>query len=43
MKSKNVVADSGYGSEENYAFCEELDEWICTNEKRLIFSHESKQ
>ncbi len=23
VKPKNVVADSGYGSEENYAFCEE--------------------
>jgi transposase len=78
VKPQNVVADSGYGSEENYAFCEEkkmkayvkyntfekeqkkawtkqigrvenmfyeeeLDEWICANKKRLIFSHESKQ
>ncbi len=23
VKPQNVVADSGYGSEENYAFCEE--------------------
>lgn len=77
-KPKRLIADSGYGSEENYAFCEgkkikayvkyntfekeqtkawtkqigrvenmiydeELDEWICANEKRLIFLQEKKQ
>jgi len=72
---KSLIADSAYGSEENYTYCEqenfeafvkystfdkeqtkawkneigrlenmtydeELDEWICRNEKRLIYSHE---
>lgn len=72
------MADSGYGNEENYAYCEnenvqafvkyntfdkeqtkawqkqigrvenmtyddELDEWICANNKRLIFAYESKR
>jgi hypothetical protein len=75
---KNLIADSGYGSEENYAYCdkekmeayvkyntfekeqtkawkeqvgrpesmtydEELDEWICANNKRLTFEYESKK
>jgi hypothetical protein len=77
-KPKAVMADSGYGSEENYTYCEEeeieafikystfdkeqtsawknqvgrsenmnydeeLDEWICANNKRLIFNYESKR
>lgn len=76
-KPKALIADSGYGSEENYAFCEaqeieafvkyntldkeqtkawkkqmgrienmtydeDLDEWICANDKRLIFAYEKK-
>jgi len=75
---KNLIADSGYGSEENYAQCEEegiksyikyntfdveqtkkwkdqvgrlenitydeeLDEWICINNKRLVFQYESRK
>lgn len=75
---KAVIADSGYGSEENYTYCEkekieayvkydtfdkeqteawkeqvgrletmtydeELDEWICANNKRLTFEFESKK
>ena len=31
------------GHVENMFYEEELDEWICANEKRLIFSHKSKQ
>jgi transposase len=77
-KPKSLIADSGYGSEENYAFCEEkeieayvkyntldkegtkkwkhqvgrienmtydedLDEWICANNKRLTFTYEKNQ
>jgi len=77
-KPKALIADSGYGSEENYAFCdkkeieafvkyntldkeqtkkwknqvgrvenmtydEELDEWVCANNKRLTFAYEKKQ
>jgi transposase len=77
-KPKSVIADSGYGSEENYTHCEkaeiealikyntfdkeqtkawrqqigrvenmtydeELDEWICSNGKRLIFQYESRK
>lgn len=77
-KPKALIADSGYGSEENYAYCEkkgieayvkyntfdkeqtkawknqvgrlenmtydeELDEWICANNKRLTFRYEKKQ
>jgi transposase len=77
-KPKTVIADSGYGSEENYDYCEtekitaiikystfdkeqtrawkkqigklenmtyddELDEWICANNKRLIFSYERRR
>ena len=77
-KPKALIADSGYGSEENYAYCEneeieafvkyntfdkeqtkawkkqigklenmiydeDLDEWICANNKRLIFSYERKR
>lgn len=77
-KPKTVIADSGYGSEENYAHCEkekietlikyntfdkeqtkawreqigrienmtydeDLDEWICANNKRLIFQYESRK
>jgi transposase len=75
---KNWISDSGYGSEENYAKCEEegikayikyntfdkeqtkawkeqvgrienmtyddeLDEWICKNNKRLVFQYESRR
>ena len=75
---KKLTADSGYGSEENYSFCEEkqieayvkyntldkeqtkkfkeqvgrvenlsydedLDEWICANNKRLIFQNETNK
>jgi transposase len=77
-KPKTLIADSGYGSEENYDYCEketieaivkyntfdkeqtkawkkqigklenmtydeELDEWICANNKRLTFSYEGKR
>jgi transposase len=77
-KPKALTGDSGYGSEENYAYCEtenikayvkyntfdkeqtkawkeqvgrlenmtydeELDEWICANDKRLIFQYESRK
>jgi transposase len=77
-KPNSIIADSGYGSEENYAHCEEkeieafikyntfdkeqtkawkeqigraenmtydeeLDEWICVNDKRLVFQYESKK
>ncbi|EHL78486.1 IS1182 family transposase [Bacillus smithii] len=77
-KPKTLIADSGYGSEENYDYCEkeemealvkyntfdkeqtkawknqigklenmtydeELDEWICGNNKRLTFSYERKR
>lgn len=77
-KPKVLIADSGYGSEENYAHCEreeikayikyntfdkeqtkawknqigrlenmtydeELDEWICVNNKRLTFQYERKR
>ncbi|RXJ02861.1 IS1182 family transposase [Anaerobacillus alkaliphilus] len=77
-KPKVLIADSGYGSEENYTYCEEeeiealvkyntidkeqtkvwkqqigrlenmvydeeLDEWICANNKRLVFTYESKK
>lgn len=77
-KPKHIIADSGYGSEENYKYCEEekieafikyntfdkeqtkawkkqigrienmtydeeLDEWICANNKRLTFTNESQQ
>ena len=77
-KPKALGADSAYGSEENYNYCdengitayvkyntidkeqtkawkhqigkiehmtydEELDEWICANNKRLIFTYESKR
>jgi hypothetical protein len=77
-KPKALVADSGYGSEENYAYCEEkeseayvkyntfdkeqtkarkkqtdrlenmtydeeLDEWICANNKRLTFAYEKRK
>jgi hypothetical protein len=77
-KPKSVIADSGYGSEENYVHCEkeeieafikyntfdkertkawkeqigrienmdydeELDEWVCSNGKRLTFQYESKK
>ncbi|MBM7679842.1 hypothetical protein JOD43_000001, partial [Pullulanibacillus pueri] len=73
-----IIADSGYGSEENYTFCEqqgieafvkyntfdkeqtrawkkqvgrienmtydeELDEWICANNKHLVFTYERKR
>lgn len=31
------------GHVENMFYEKELDEWICANEKRLIFSHKSKQ
>lgn len=75
---KSLIADSAYGSEENYTYCEdekiktyvkyntfdkeqtkiwknqigrlenmtydeEMDEWICKNNKRLIFTNERKQ
>jgi len=77
-KPKFIIADSGYGSEENYTHCEEeeivalikyntfdkeqtkawrqqvgrvenmtyddeLDEWICSNGKRLIFQSMSRR
>jgi transposase len=77
-KPESIIADSGYGSEENYAHCEEkeiealikyntfdkeqtkswkeqigrvenmtydeeLDEWICSNGKRLVFQYESRR
>lgn len=77
-KPKSLIADSGYGSEENYSYCEEekidayvkyntfdaeqtkawknqigrlenmtydeeLDEWICANNKRLVFQYESRK
>ncbi|WP_047155223.1 IS1182 family transposase [Aneurinibacillus tyrosinisolvens] len=77
-KPKALIADSGYGSEENYAYCEEkkieayvkyntidkeqtkawkkqtgrlenmtydeeLDEWICANNKRLTFTYEKRR
>jgi len=35
IKYKNVIADSGYESEENYLYLEEKDEYICHNNKRL--------
>ncbi|GHI00568.1 hypothetical protein AM1BK_41100 [Neobacillus kokaensis] len=75
---KNWISDSGYGSEENYAYLEEnevkayikynsfdkkqtkawkkqvgrienmtyddeLDEWTCKNNKRLVFQYESRR
>lgn len=77
-KPKSIIADSGYGSEENYVHCEkekmealikyntidkeetkawreqigrienmtydeDLDEWICSNGKRLTFQYESRK
>ena len=75
---KALIADAGYGSEENYSFCEEknieafvkyntfdkeqtkawkaqvgklenmeydedLDEWICANGKRIVFTGERRR
>jgi transposase len=77
-KPKSLISDSGYGSEENYSYCEEeeivayvkyntfdieqtkawknqvgrlenmdydedLDEWICANNKRFVFQYESRR
>jgi transposase len=77
-KPLSIIADSGYGSEENYAHCEnekieaiikyntfdkeqtkawkeeigrienmtydeDLDEWVCANDQRLVFQYESKK
>ncbi len=31
------------GRLENMMYDEERDEWICTNDKRLVFQHETKR